>query len=344
MLTISRNILTAVMAAGALTIAAGSVPAQAKSTIKLSTCLQRTHDYIDAFFQTFVNPINDMKGDVSIRYLGGTEVTPRQKQAPALQRGLIDMIICPPAYYNGLLTEARMVGPHNKSLEELRSNGAWDMMQEAWGKGLNAHMLAWAHFGGQKFYVYTTVDPKFSETTGLDLTGVKVRSTGLYNALFRAMGATTNVISPSDVYAALERGVVQGLAWPWGSVRAYGWQKFLKYRIDHGFYGATMVTLVNKKKWDSLSAAEQKVLTDQARHYEKAGSEIIIKKANVDDEVLRKSGVKFITLQGKVRDAYINTIYDAKWAETDNVAKTGKVKPIIDYDKLKGLMYSRPSS
>jgi len=75
-----------------------------------------------------------------------------------------------------------------------------------------------------------------------------------------------------------------------------------------------------------------------------AGSEIIIKKANVDDEVLRKSGVKFITLEGKVRDAYINTIYDAKWAETDNVAKTGKVKPIIDYDKLKGLMYSKPSS
>ena len=341
---IARNIVTTVMAAGALSIAAGSLPAQAKTTIKLSTCLQRTHDYIDAFFETFVKPINAMNGDLSIRYLGGTEVTPRQKQAPALKRGLIDMIICPPAYYNGLLSEARMIGLQTKSLAELRSNGAWDMMQEAWGKGLNAHMLAWAHFTGQRFYVYTTVDPKFSEKTGLDLTGVKVRSTGLYNALFRAMGATTNVISPSDVYAALERGVVQGLAWPWGSVRSYGWQRFLKYRIDHGFYGATMVTLVNKKKWDGLTAAQQKLITDQARHYEKAGDAIIIKKGNIDDEVLRKTGVKFLKLKGKVRDAYINTIYDAKWAENDKVRKTGKVKFIIDCEKLKGLMYTRPGS
>ena len=341
---IARTLLTTVMAAGALSIAAGSMPAQAQTTIKLSTCLQRTHDYIDAFFQTFVNPINDMKGDLSIRYLGGTEVTPRQKQAPAVKRGLIDMIICPAAYYNGLLSEARMIGLQTKSLEEMRSNGAWGMMQEAWGKGLNAHMLAWAHFRGQRFYVYTTVDPKFSDKTGLDLTGVKVRSTGLYNALFRAMGATTNVISPSDVYAALERGVVQGLAWPWGSVRSYGWQKFLKHRIDHGFYGATLITLVNKKKWASLSAAQQKMVTDQARHYEKAGDAIIIRKGNIDDEVLRKTGVNFLKLKGKVRDAYINTIYDAKWAENDKVAKTGKVKFIVDYEKLKRLIYTKPGS
>lgn len=337
---IARNIVTTVMAAGALSIAAGSLPAHAAATIKLSTCLQRTNDLMDAFFETFVKPINAMKGDVSIRYLGGTEVTPRQKQAPALKRGIIDMIVCPPAYYNGLLSEARLIGLQTKTLEELRANGAWDMMQEAWGKGLNAHILTWGYFTGQKFFVYTTVDPKFSEKTGLDLTGVKVRSTGLYNALFRAMGATTNVISPSDVYAALERGVVKGLAWPWGSVRAYGWQKFLKYRIDHGFYRATIMTIVNKKKWNGLSPAQRAVLNKQARIYEQTSDALLIKRSKIDDEVLRKAGVKFLKLEGKVREAYLNTIYGAKWAQNDKVAKEGKVKFIVDYEKLKGLLSS----
>ena len=70
----ARTLLTTVLAVGALSIPAGTVPAHSKTTLKVSTCLQRTHDYIDAYFETFVKPINAMKGDVSIRYLGGNLV------------------------------------------------------------------------------------------------------------------------------------------------------------------------------------------------------------------------------------------------------------------------------
>ena len=88
------------------------------------------------------------------------------------------------------------------------------MMQAAWGKGLNSRILAWGYFGGQKFYIYTLKKPKINPQSGIDLTGVKMRSTGLYNALLKTMGATPITVSPSDVYASLERGVVGGLAWP----------------------------------------------------------------------------------------------------------------------------------
>ncbi len=341
---IARSFLTAAMAAGALSLAAGSLPAQAKTTLKVSTCLQRTHDYIEAYFDTFFKPLNAKKADISLRYLGGTEVTPRQKQAPALKRGLIDMIVCPAAYYGGLLSEARMPGLQNRSHAELRANGAIDMMQEAWGKGLNAHILAWVHHTGQKFFIYTRFKPKFNTQTGIDLTGVKVRSTGLYNAFFKAMGAITVVISPSDVYASLERGVVQGLAWPWGSIRKYGWQRFLKYRIEPGFFGATLITLVNKKKWNGLSDSQRALLTSQARIYENTSDAIIIKKAHADDAALKEAGFEFLDLKGDIRKAYVKTIYGAKWAENDRVAKTGSVKFIIDYEKLKAKMYSGPGS
>ena len=60
--------------------------------------------------------------------------------------------------------------------------------------------------------------PKLSKTTGLDLTGKKMRTTPLYTPFFKAMGATTKNISPAEVYTALERGVVDGLAWPEGGV------------------------------------------------------------------------------------------------------------------------------
>jgi TRAP-type transport system periplasmic protein len=321
----------------AVAIAVTAMPVQS-ATLKVSACFPRNHDYVEAFFDAFMTPLKANKVGIKIRYLGGPEVTPRKKQAPALKRGLIDMIFCPAAYYGGLLPEARLPGVQNKSLAEIRSNGAYDMLQEAWGKGLNAHILAWTHFKAQKFFVYTRFKPKFSEKTGLDLTGVKMRSTGLYQPFLKAMNATPINISPGDVYSALERGLVGGLAWPWGSVTKYGWQRFLKYRIEPSFFGATMMLLVNKKKWDGLTQAQRDVLNTRAREYEGKADEIIAGKGAIDDQKLKAAGVKIIQLEGKVKAAYIKTIYSAKWAQND------KLKYSVNYLKLKSLMYTPPKN
>ena len=318
------------LAAVGLSVAASPVLA---STIKATGCFIRTHDYINALHDGFIKPLNAKKTSLDIKYLGGVEVIPRTKQASALKRGIVDMIHCPGAYYGGELAAARLPGAHNRSLEEIRSNGGWELMQEAWGKGLNAHILSWTHFKGQKFYVYTLFEPKLSEKTGLDLTGVKMRATGLYKAFLQAMGATPIVISPGDVYASLERGLVQGVPWPWGSLTQYGWEKFLKYRIEPDFYGATMLTLINRDKYNSLTKAERDQLDARARAYEKFADDYIVAKAITDDEKMMKAGVKTIKLTGKVRAAYLRTIYEAKWAENDSK------KYNVDYKKLKAALY-----
>lgn len=328
-----------ISATALLALSAEYVPAQAETTtLKVATCLSRNHDYIEAYFDTFFTPLNAKNTDLKLRYLGGPEVTPRKKQAPALKRGLIDMIVCPAPYYGGMLSTARMPGLQNQTLEQLKANGAYDMMQESWGKGLNAHILAWVHFKGQKFFIYTRFKPKTDPKTGIDLTGFKMRSTGLYRAFFKAMGATPVNISPGDVYAALERGVVSGLAWPWGSIGKYGWQKFLKYRVEPGFFGATLLTLVNKKKWDALSPAQRDLLTKQGRFYETTSDDIIIKKGLADDKKLKAAGVQIIKLEGALKKAYIDTIYNSKWAEND------KLEYNIDYKALKAKMYVVPGS
>lgn len=316
----------------AVAVAVTAMPVQS-ATLKVSACFPRNHDYVEAFFDAFMDPLKSNKVGLKMHYLGGPEVTPRKKQAPALKRGLIDVIFCPAAYYGGIFSEARMPGLQNRGLAEMRSNGAYDMMQTAWGKKLNAHILSWNFFGGQKFYVYTRFKPKFSEKTGLDLSGIKMRSTGLYQPFLKAMGATPINISPGDVYSALERGLVGGLAWPWGSVAKYGWQRFLKYRIEPDFYGATMLMLVNKKKWMGLEQKQRDALTAQARSFENKADDIIVGKGHIDDKKLAGAGVEFIKLTGKVKAAYIKTIYEAKWAQND------KLKYSVDYKKLKSLMF-----
>jgi TRAP-type transport system periplasmic protein len=327
------------IAAGA-TVFALAMPAHAgQVNLKVTTCLARNHDYTQAFMQTFVEPFNAKKADVHLTYLGGPEVTPFKEQASSLKRGLVDMILCPSAYYGGLFGEARLPGAQSASIAEIRKNGAWDMMEQAWNQHLNAHILAWVFDEGQIFYTYFTEKPKESTKTGLDLTGMKIRSTGLYNPFLKAMGATTIVMAPGDVYAGLQRGVVTGLAWPWGSIAKYGWQRFLKYRVKPHFFGASQPLLVNLEKWKGLTEAQQKLLTDQASAFERDGGAIIIKKGHEDDAKLKAAGVQDIDLQGDVRKAYLKTIYEAKWAQNDSVNKDTP-----NYKKLKALLYPRAGS
>lgn len=324
-----KSILLPAMATAVL---AGSLPAQG-STVKVSTCQQRNHDHVVVFLNEFVKPGNKNSVGLKLKYIGGPEITPFRKQGGLMKRGLIDLIFCPTPYYGADLPEARLPGVHNKSLTEMRKNGAYAMLQEAWAKGLNSHILAWPAFNVSTFYVYTKFKPKLSKKTGIDLSGRKMRSTGLYKPMLAAMNAVPVGISPSDVYAGLERGVVDGMAWPKGSVTKYGWERFLKYKITPNFYGATFMVTMNMKKWKSLTQAERDFLTKLSATYEKRSDEIVAKNLAADEVKLEKAGVKTVALKGEYAKAYLKTIYDSKWKVND------KYKYTVDYKKLKSLMY-----
>jgi TRAP-type C4-dicarboxylate transport system substrate-binding protein len=311
-----------------------TAPAQAEDVVlKVSSCLIKTHDQLTAYFETFHNPINAMKAGLRLDYIGGPEVTPWQKQAAALKRGLVDMINCPSAYYQGQVPAARVAGVNTVPVKELHKNGGYDLMQDAWKKGLNAKILGWGHWEASTFFIYTLFEPKQNAKTGIDLTGRKMRSTGLYNALFKALGATPVTMAPGDVYAGLERGVVDGVAWPEGSVAAYGWEKFLKYKIAPNFYHSTTMTIINLDSFNKLSKKHQDILVKQGLVYEDKSNAVLAKASEIDNAKLVKAGVKTIELKGDIAKAYLNTIYSAKWDTND------QQKYNVDYKLLKSKVY-----
>lgn len=106
--------------------------------------------------------MNTNKRGLELKYIGGPEITPFRKQGALVKQGLIDVIFCSTPYYGGLLTEARIPGIHNKSLAEMRKNGAWDLLQKAWNKGLNAQIIAWPAFDASTFHIYTNSSPRLA--------------------------------------------------------------------------------------------------------------------------------------------------------------------------------------
>jgi hypothetical protein len=172
------------IAASAMLVAAPA--AQAATELKVVTGLARNHDQIEVFFDHFVKPINaDKKSPLSMKYMGGTEVTPLKQLGPAIKRGLFDLLMSPASYYAGNVAEGRYVAIANQGHKELRANGAYDALQEAWAKGINARILSWPYWNGTTFHIYLTEEPKLDDKTGISLVGQKIRATALYIPLLR---------------------------------------------------------------------------------------------------------------------------------------------------------------
>ena len=62
-------------------------------------------------------------------------------------------------------------------------------------------------------------------------------------------------------------------------------------------------------------------------------AEVVGKDLAADEMRLEKAGVKTLALEGEYAKAYLDTLYGAKWAVND------KYKYMVDYKKLKSLMY-----
>ena len=328
--TSGKFVATGIVTATVLAIA---LPAQSAEVLKVSTALGTKHDQSTVFFDTFMARMKKDQSLVKLNYIGGPEVTPNRKQGPAMKRGLIDIIMSPVTYYANVVPEARLHGIANVSGATWRKNGAFDIMSKAWASKLNAVILGWGnYYGFNQFYMWFKEKPKFSKVTGLDLSGMKMRTTPLYTPFLKAMGAITKNISPAEVYTALERGVVDGLAWPEGGVAFRGWQRFIKYRVEPGFFRSTTMVTMNKTKFDKLPKKAQNQLIAAGLHYERDSGAILKKRAKIDNQKVYKAGVQRLILPPDIAKVYIKTIISANWKAAE------KYKFTADFKKLKTLM------
>ena len=69
-------------------------------------------------------------------------------------------------------------------------------------------------------------------------------------------------LSAPEARDVLERGVADGITFPWGSMFLFGLDKVTKYHMDVPLYSTTFTYSMNKAKYDALSPAQKKVIDD----------------------------------------------------------------------------------
>ena len=94
-----------------------------------------------------------------------------------------------------------------------------------------------------------------------DIKGMKIRPAQATIAEFVTMLGGANVqASAPEARDVLERGVADAITFPWGSVVLFGIDKAVKYHMDVPLYSTTFAWVMNKDKYNAMSAAQKKVI------------------------------------------------------------------------------------
>ncbi len=296
----------AIVAAGAVTPAVS-----AEVTLSGASCFPIGHP-VTKPWAAYIDEVNKRgKGVVQIDLVGGAPAigspfTLTQKTA----KGVYDVVGCTEAYFGNVLPEAPALRFSEYPFAELRKNGALDYMAELLAaKGL--HYVARHHDFGP-FHLWLN-----KQISKPDLTGLHIRVSPVYTAFFTSLGATVQTSNTAQVYTYMENGTVQGFGWPaLGWVPA--WVKVTKYRVEPGFYASSLHTLVNLKKWKTLTTAQQNVLTEVGLEFEARSEtdnpefQALLKKQN---DWTASEGMKTITFTGADRKAWLDDAREAGWNE-----------------------------
>ena len=126
-----------------------------------------------------------------------------------------------------------------------------------------------------------------------DFSGLKMRiqSSRVLDGQMRALGAIPQIIAFSDVYQALQAGVVDGTENPVSNFYTQGMHRVQKYLTlsDHGYLGYAVI--VNKNFWDGLPSALRSQLESALAETTRYANEIAAAENANSLAAVRKSGL-----------------------------------------------------
>src|ERR1700744_1319665 len=98
-----------------------------------------------------------------------------------------------------------------------------------------------------------------------DLKGMKVRpAQSTIGQMVTMLGGTNVQASAPESRDVLERGVADGIFFPWGSMFLFGLDKVTKYSMDVPLYTTVFTFSMNKAKYNAMSPAQKKVMDDHS--------------------------------------------------------------------------------
>ncbi|MFQ5635640.1 MAG: TRAP transporter substrate-binding protein DctP, partial [Gammaproteobacteria bacterium] len=250
------------------------------------------------------------KGIVQIDFRGGPEVIPQRQLLYALRRGVIDLAFGGITYYRGVLPEGDAIFASTITPMEARAGGALEALQPFWRERINARLIGWMQSGvGVNFYL--TDAPRFRADGMPDLAGLKIRTSPSNREILTRLGGRAVQIAVKEIYTALQRGTVDGLAFTTTGIPDLGIERFIHYRIDPAFLQLAICLQINLDAWNALGLEARRILEEQAAIYERTSRAAFFALQERELALLARQGLAAVPVGDG--NAYRRLAHDVVW-------------------------------
>jgi len=206
-------------------------------------------------------------GRLKVEWFADEQVVPRKETVPAMQAGVLDGHITSMEYHAGLepgfaLLGNLVAGYDNADQEQMFyfAGPGVSLVQEGYdlvfGKG-KVHVIGAGPYNREAFVAKVPI------RTVDEMKGKKLRAPeGLVSEVFRRAGATTVAMGTTEIFTALEKGVMDGADMSsYYNNRVNGVNKIAPYPIWPGIHSQAVHSfVVSQKMWAKIPADLQGML------------------------------------------------------------------------------------
>ncbi len=278
-----RHLTIAAALAAALVTTAGA--ASAKNLTMLSSW-DESYNAVPVFAHGFADKVEELSnGDLKIE-IRGPETVPPFEQLQPVSSGLFDMLFTHGAYHLGETAMAFGMDAVKDDPKARRESGIFDLIDKHYQKR-NLKFLA--SFSAASGYHVLLREP-IGEDGGLK--GRKIRASGTYHDFVTELGGSVVTLPASEIYSALDRGVVDGAAWPVFGALDYKWYEVADYMTRPTFGITNLSLFVNLDTWNGLTEDEQAIMTKAAKTLEIEGRKHFEELWSKEEAALKEKGMK----------------------------------------------------
>ncbi|ODT66807.1 MAG: C4-dicarboxylate ABC transporter substrate-binding protein [Pelagibacterium sp. SCN 63-23] len=255
------------LAAIAMGLMLSVVPVQAQSLTMLSGW-DETYNAVPVFAQGYIDLVKEKSGgEISIA-LRGPETVPPFEQLQPVSAGLFNLLFTHGAYHLGETSMVFGMDAISDDPAARRESGIYDLIDAHYAQR-NLKLLG--VFSAASGYHVMLRDP-IGKDGGLE--GRRIRASGTYHDFVTSLGGSVVTMPASDIYSSLERGVVDGAAWPVFGAMDYRWYEVSNYMTRPTFGINNHSLFINLDTWNGMSAEQQAIMIEAAEELEVSGRSV----------------------------------------------------------------------
>ncbi|WP_243112550.1 MULTISPECIES: TRAP transporter substrate-binding protein [Acutalibacteraceae] len=269
------------------------------------------------------------KGQIEVKVYPNNQLGAETDVIQAVQNGTADMLVTGETLQKWAPLAAMVAVPYlvkdEESLNKLASGSIGKEIEDEISQKAGMYCLTYFVRGPRELTANKEIK------TPADLKGLRLRipNAPLYIKPWESAGAKPTPMALTEVFTALQQNTIDAEENPFAMIKSNNFQEVQKYCMMTDHVRSWIYVTIGKKKFDSMPADLQKVVTDAAAEMQTYENQLFEKSEKDDRAWLEQKGMKFVDVD---QDAFekamtpgvLSTLNDEQKKVYDEIKATFK--------------------